>query len=153
MGRKEQPQLKEPMPKPKVKGMKRTLKLRTEPPRTMLPMTKMRKRAAKLKAATKMTKRAAKVMKRAAKVTKRAAKVTKREAKETRAATTTLTKSKQLMVMRKGVPRRSPGRKRTKTMTRRRKRARTNRQKLIQLVHLIINTMPHIFELPILYSI
>merc|ERR1712226_1482037 len=51
---------------------------------------------------------------------------------------------------RKRVPRRSPGRKRTKTMTRR-KRARTNRQQLIQLVHLIITTMPHIFELPILY--
>merc|ERR1719499_1144124 len=114
-----------------------------------------------------------KVTKRAAKVTKRAAKVTKREAKETRAATTTLTKSKKLRVVRKrvvtmmkrmdqrprvrkmkrkGVPRRSPGRKRTKTKTRRRrKRARTNRQHLVQLVHLIITTMPHIFELPILY--
>merc|ERR1712062_902163 len=51
---------------------------------------------------------------------------------------------------RKGVPRRSPGMKRMKTLTRR-KRARINRQHLVQLVHLIITTMPHNFELPILY--
>merc|ERR1719433_890588 len=60
--------------------------------------TKKRPMMKRMEKRTKMTKRAAKVMKRAAKVTKRAAKVTKREAKETRAATTTLTKSKQLKV-------------------------------------------------------
>merc|ERR1711879_491176 len=86
-----------------------------------LKVVKKRAMRTKKRPMMKRMEKRTKMTKRAAKVMKRAAKVTKRAAKV------------------------------TKTMTRRRKRARTNRQKLIQLVHLIINTMPHIFELPILY--